>query len=77
MTLDHVPGAAKASVDVLSVGVAFGTVAQLLPHLAALLSIIWTLIRILETDTVRSLFKRERRAAIAPIVSDQEQRGGE
>lgn len=26
MTLDHVPGAAKASVDVLSFGVAVGTV---------------------------------------------------
>ncbi len=63
MTLDHVPGAAKASVDVLSFGVAVGTLANLLPHLAALLTIIWTLIRILETDTVRSLVRRRRPAA--------------
>lgn len=55
MTLDHVPGAAKASVDVVSFGVAVGTLANLLPHIAALLTIIWTLIRILETDTVREL----------------------
>jgi peptidoglycan biosynthesis protein MviN/MurJ (putative lipid II flippase) len=53
MTLDHVPDAVKASADVLSVGVAVGTVAQLLPHLAALLTIIWTLIRIFETETVQ------------------------
>ena len=58
MTLDHVPGAAKASVDVVSFGVAFGTLANLLPHLAAMLSIIWTLIRIFETDTVRSFLGR-------------------
>jgi hypothetical protein len=58
MTLDHVPGAAKASVDILSFGVAVGTVTQLLPHLAALLTIIWTLIRIYESDTVRGLLGR-------------------
>ncbi len=61
MTLDHVPGAAKASVDVLSFGVAVGTLAQLLPHLAALLTIIWTLIRIFETDTVREFLGRARK----------------
>lgn len=76
MPLDHVPGAAKASVDVLSFGVAVGTVTQLLPHLAALLTIIWTLIRILETDTVRSLV-RSRRVPAAPIATDQEKIGGE
>lgn len=76
MTLDHVPGAAKASVDVLSFGVAVGTVTQLLPHLAALLTIIWTLIRILETDTVRSLV-RSRRAPAAPIATHEEKIGGE
>ncbi|OWK27588.1 hypothetical protein [Sphingomonas dokdonensis] len=76
MTLDHVPGAAKASVDVLSFGVAVGTVTQLLPHLAALLTIIWTLIRILETDTVRSLV-RSRRAPTAPIATHEEKIGGE
>ncbi len=61
MTLDHVPGAAKASVDILSFGVAVGTVTQLLPHLAALLTIIWTVIRIFETDTVRALLGRVRK----------------
>lgn len=60
MTLDHVPGAAKLSADVLSVGIVAGTLAQLLPHLAALLTIIWTLIRIFETETVQAWIRRLR-----------------
>lgn len=58
MTLEHVPGAVKASVDVASAGIAVGTIAQLLPHVAAILTIIWTLIRILETDTVQGWLGR-------------------
>jgi hypothetical protein len=61
MTLDHVPGAAKLSFDVMSAGIVVGTLAQMLPHIAALLTIVWTLIRILETDTVRSVLRRRRR----------------
>lgn len=53
MPLEHVPGAVKASIDVTSAGIAVGTIAQLLPHVAAILTIIWTLIRIYETDTVQ------------------------
>ena len=61
MTLDHVPDAAKLSFDVMSAGIVVGTLAQLLPHIAALLTIVWTLIRIFETDTVRSVLQRRRR----------------
>ena len=61
MTLDHFPGAAKLSFDVVSAGIAVGTLAQLLPHIAALLTIVWTLIRIFETDTVQSVLRRWRR----------------
>lgn len=78
MTLDHVPGAVKASADVVSVGVAVGTVAQLLPHVAAILTIFWTLIRIYETDTMQGLLRRAPRA-IAPAIDvtvDQEKHGG-
>lgn len=60
MTLDQVPGGAKLSADVLSAGIAVGTLAQLLPHLAAILTIVWTLIRIFETDTVRAVFRRKK-----------------
>lgn len=61
MTLDHFPGAAKLSFDVMSAGIVVGTLAQMLPHIAALLTIVWTLIRILETDTVRAVLRRRRR----------------
>jgi hypothetical protein len=60
MSLDHVPGAAKLSLDFASIGIVAGTLAQLLPHIAALLTIIWTLIRIFETDTVQALVRRVR-----------------
>lgn len=53
MTLEHVPGAVKASGDFVSAGIVAGTIAQLLPHVAAILTIIWTLIRIYETDTAQ------------------------
>lgn len=39
--------------DVLSVGVVVSTLAGWLPTVAAFLSIVWVLIRIWETDTVR------------------------
>lgn len=47
-------------VDVLSVGVVVGTVAQWLPSLAALLTIVWTTFRIWETDTVRGWTGRDK-----------------
>lgn len=60
MILDHLPDAVKAPGDVVSYGIAVGTVAQILPGVAALLSILWTLIRIYETDTVQALVRRLR-----------------
>lgn len=78
MTLEHVPGAAKASADIVSAGIVVGTLAQLLPHIAAILTIVWTLIRIFETETVQSALRRSP-PAVAPAADatvDQEKRGG-
>lgn len=61
MTLEEIPGAVKVSGDVLSFSIVAGTLAQLLPHIAAILTIMWTLIRIFETDTVRGWLGREKR----------------
>ena len=47
------PEIAKTVVDVVSVGVVVGTVLQWLPAVAALLTIVWTALRIWET--VRNL----------------------
>ncbi len=43
----------KTLLDLVSAAVAVGTIAAWLPPLAALLTIVWTLIRIYETETVR------------------------
>ena len=44
---------AKAAVDVLSVGTVIGTLAGWLPAIAAIFTIVWTAIRIWETETVK------------------------
>jgi hypothetical protein len=47
--------AGKIAGDLLSFGVVVGTLAQLLPAVAAVFTIIWTAIRIYETKTVQKL----------------------
>lgn len=51
----------KQVVDTVSVATAVGTIAAILPPLAALFTIVWTLIRIWETDTVQDLFQKKRK----------------
>jgi len=49
----------KHVVDALSVATVLGTLVEFLPAIAALFTIIWTGIRIWETDTVKRLLGRE------------------
>lgn len=49
----------KAALDVASVTATVSALMGWLPAVAAGLSIVWTLIRIWETETVRKLFKRD------------------
>lgn len=49
----------KHVVDALSVATVLGTLVEFLPSIAALFTIIWTAVRIWETDTVKSLFGRK------------------
>lgn len=51
---------AKHVVDALSIMTVVGTLVQLLPAVAALFTIVWTGIRIYETDTVQKLFGKEK-----------------
>jgi hypothetical protein len=46
---------AKTTVDAISIVTVVGTLAEVLPAVAALFTIIWTALRIYETDTVRKL----------------------
>jgi len=49
----------KAAVDGASILTVIGTLSEFLPPLAALFTIIWTLIRIYETKTVQGWFKKD------------------
>ena len=55
MTLEE-----KGLIDGVSISTAVGTLVGLLPALAALLSVVWSLIRIYETDTVRKYLKKRK-----------------
>jgi hypothetical protein len=50
---------AKHVIDGLSVVTVVGTLLDILPAVAAVFTIIWTAIRIYETDTVQRLLGRE------------------
>jgi hypothetical protein len=54
----QLPETAKLAGDILSLGTLLGSLASILPAVAAILTIIWTTIRIIETDTVRGLLRR-------------------
>ena len=58
--LDEVNEHTKHLIDWTSIGIAFGTLIQVLPSIAAALSIIWTVIRIYETKTVQNWLKRSK-----------------
>lgn len=55
---DHIPDSVKNLIDVLSVGTMLGALFQMLPNIAALLTILWTAIRIYESATVQRLLGR-------------------
>ena len=55
----HIPEGLKHLLDALSIGTMLGTLFQMLPNIAALLTIVWTAIRIFETQTVRRFLRRK------------------
>jgi hypothetical protein len=50
---------AKSVGDVLSIVTVVGTLIEMLPSVAAIFTIVWTGIRIWETDTVQRMFGRK------------------
>ena len=56
--LDSVNEHTKHVIDWTSIGIAFGSLVQLLPSMAAALSVVWTVIRIYETRTVQNWLKK-------------------
>lgn len=57
--LEDMPEAEKYVVDVLSATVVVGTIMSWLPAVAAVLTIIWTAIRIFETTTVQKILRKK------------------
>ena len=55
----HLSEPFKHFVDGLSVVTVVGTLIDMLPSIAALFTIVWTAIRIYETDTVQSLLGKK------------------
>jgi hypothetical protein len=51
----------KHAVDALSLITVLGTLVDMLPSIAAIFTIVWTCIRIWETDTVRTLTRRNQK----------------
>lgn len=56
---EHLTDATKHIIDGVSVATVLGTLAQVLPPLAALFTIIWTCIRIYETKTIQKLLGKD------------------
>lgn len=62
--IDNIPGPVKIVGDGMSIGVLFSTLASWLPAGAALMTIVWTVLRIYEMKTVQNLLpckKKKRR----------------
>jgi FtsH-binding integral membrane protein len=55
---------AKTAVDAISVVTVVGTLTEVLPAVAALFTIIWTALRIWETETIKSLTGRSKDAPV-------------
>lgn len=53
----------KHVVDAISLATVVGTLVEVLPAVAALLSIVWSAIRIYETETVQRWLGREKQDA--------------
>ena len=49
----------KQVLDSVSIVTVVGTLADILPAIAALFTIIWTAVRIYETDTVQKLLRKK------------------
>jgi DMSO reductase anchor subunit len=56
--LNNINEHTKHVIDWTSIGIALGTLMQILPSIAAALSIVWSVIRIYETKTVQGWIKK-------------------
>jgi glycerol-3-phosphate acyltransferase PlsY len=60
MAHEHLTDATKHVIDGASIATAVGTMMQVLPAIAAVFTIVWTVIRIYETKTVQKLLGKNK-----------------
>jgi sorbitol-specific phosphotransferase system component IIC len=56
--MDQVDEHLKQTLDLVSITTVFGTLMGILPSIAALLSIVWSVVRLYETQTVQKLIRK-------------------
>jgi hypothetical protein len=59
---DHLNESTKHVIDGLSLVTVLGALVELLPAVAAIFTIVWTAIRIYETDTIQQLLGKKKDA---------------
>ena len=59
---DHLSENTKHIIDFASVATVLGALVEVLPAIAAIFTIVWTAIRIYETDTIQSLLGKKKDA---------------
>ena len=59
---DHLNETTKHVIDGLSLVTVLGALVELLPAVAAIFTIVWTAIRIYETDTIQQLLGKKKDA---------------
>ena len=59
MKYDELDEATRSGLDAISILTVVGTLIDMLPSIAAVVTIVWTSIRIYETDTVQKLLKKK------------------
>lgn len=57
--LDQLPAGLRPVLDATSIATLLGSLASVLPSIATLLTILWSCIRIFETETVQRILKRK------------------
>ena len=60
MAASHLTEPEKIIGDILSVGTVLGTLSGMIPAIAAMFTIVWTGIRIYETDTVQKALGKQK-----------------
>lgn len=71
------PASVKTLLDSVSIASIIATFASWLPSAAALLSVIWTGIRIYETRTVQRLLGKDRRHRVDDVTEELERANDE